>query len=618
MFSISFDCQTNAKGGVVMKYKTMQPVLDNSLPKGKNWLYEVKYDGFRCLVHWDEAKVELISRNGKSLTKQFPEVSVFFTEQTSKVKDHLPIVLDGELVVLNTLYQSDFHTLQTRSRMSNKARIHKEKSKRPAHLLAFDILEWEGNKLTAPYTERKKQLERLFRLLNLSLSIEQAVPFGYVKPSTRKQDIQQCMDDHLGEGIVAKLRSALYEAGKNEKWKKIKNWRTITGIVTGYHQQNDYFDIAIFDKNESLYPIGKCKHGLDQTEKETLVQTVKERGAKKGDYYQVPPAICMDIHCLGIHGGDLREPVFHGFRLDVQPQDCTLSQLDWQLSMPPKDVAYTNLDKPLFPEISLTKGELIGYLRHIYPYMKPFLNDRKITVIRYPDGIDNESFFQKNLPDYAPDIFEKQKDGDQFISKAAHIAWFGNQAAIEYHIPFQKRDSDYPSEIVFDLDPPDDKSFHLAVQAAKYLHTIFQELEIQDFVKTSGGKGLQVYLPLPDKSLNYEETSRFTEVIAATLVNYQPDLFTIERLKKNRKGRLYIDHVQHAPGKTIIAPYSPRGNRAASVSTPLFWEELESLEDPKLFTIRNTLDRLRAKGCPFRTMNEVREQQPLENMKRLI
>ncbi|WP_051353031.1 DNA ligase D [Thalassobacillus devorans] len=601
-----------------MKHKTMQPVLDAELPDGKNWVYEVKYDGFRCLVKWEYGNVELISRNGKSLTKQFPEVIEFFHNHSEPLEDYLPLVLDGELSVLNTLYQSDFYTLQTRSRMSNKARIQQQGEQRPAHFLAFDIIEWKGKKSTSTYTSRKKQLEQLFKLLDLPLAIRFSRPLGYVEAVKRKSVIKQRVDDHLAEGIVAKLTTARYEAGKNEKWKKVKNWRTITGIVTGYQQQNDYFDISVYDEEKNLLTIGKCKHGLDQNDKETLVKAVKERGTREGDYFQVSPAICMGIHCLGFHGNELREPVFTDFRLDVSPEACTISQLDWQLGMPPEEVSYTNLDKHLYPELELSKAELIGYLRRIYPYMKPFLEDRKLTVIRYPDGINKEAFFQKNLPAYAPDLFEKNEEESQFISSAAHLAWFGNQAAIEYHIPFQKQNSDFPAEIVFDLDPPDENGFHLAVQAAKHLYAIFQELQVYVFVKTSGGKGLQVYLPLPDKSLSYEQTSRFTELIANTLVDYQPDLFTTERLKKNRKGRLYVDHVQHGPGKTIIAPYSPRGNALASVSTPLYWEELDSLEDPKIFTIRNTFQRLQEKGCPFRLMEETKEIQPINNMKKWL
>ncbi|MFG6116365.1 DNA ligase D [Halobacillus sp. MO56] len=601
-----------------MKYKTMQPVLAAELPDGKNWVYEVKYDGFRCFVKWENGNVELISRNGKSLTKQFPEVVEFFYEQSEQLEDYLPLVLDGELTVLNTLYQSDFYTLQTRSRMSNKARIQHQAEQRPAHFLVFDIVEWKGKKLTSAYTSRKKQLAQLFKLLDLPLAIQFTVPLGYVEAVKRKSEIQQRVDDHLAEGVVAKLTSALYEEGKNEKWKKIKNWLTITGIVTGYQKQNAYFDLSVYDENDSLLTIGKCKHGLNQNDKETLIKAVKERGTKRGDYFQVPPAICMDIHCLGFHGNELREPVFAAFRLDMAPEACTISRLDWQLGMPPDEVSYTNLDKHLYPELELSKAELISYLRRIYPYMKPFLDDRKLTVIRYPDGINKEAFFQKNLPAYAPDIFVKNEEGSQFISHAAQVAWFGNQAAIEYHVPFQKQNSDYPAEIVFDLDPPDENGFHLAVQAAKHLYTIFQELQVHAFVKTSGGKGLQVYLPLPDKSLTYDQTSRFTEVIANTLVDYQPDLFTTERLKKKRKERLYVDHVQHAPGKTIIAPYSPRGNTAASVSTPLYWEELDSLKDPKIFTIRNTFQRLREKGCPFRVMEETKKVQSIENIKKWL
>ncbi|MBM7551196.1 DNA ligase D [Thalassobacillus pellis] len=592
--------------------KVMKPILSEKIPSGREWLYEVKYDGFRCLLHWKKDDIQLISRNGISFTDQFPEIISFCEDKTDEISDLLPLSLDGELVILNTELQANFSMLQKRSRMRSKKSIEQISRDRPAHFLAFDLLDTKK----AIYQHRKKNLVKVFQSLNLPREISMESPLGYVQSSDNYETLFRKLDEHMGEGIVAKNKHSHYREGKRPDWLKIKNWRTLTGILTSFHPSNDYFGIAVYDDG-NLLSIGKCKHGLDDKDRDTLRKFVREQGEKQGQTYLLPPAICMDIHCLGIHDKELREPSFAAFRLDQEVEACTRDKLNWQLSMPP-EINYTNLDKLLYPESGVTKQLLIGYLREVYPYMKPFLDNRILTVIRFPDGVKGEAFYQKHLPEYAPDFIKATKEKTQLIDSVEALAWFGNQAAIEYHVPFQQSNSKYPSEIVFDLDPPDDNSFDMAVNAATQLHAIFNNLGLHHFVKTSGGKGLQVYLPLPENTLSYEETAKFTEIIAETLVQYDPDSFTTERLKKNRHGRLYVDHIQHAPGKTIIAPYSPRGREQASVATPIYWAELPEISDPSIFTIHNTLDRLHEKGCPFRTFHEVKNKQPMNVFDRFI
>jgi bifunctional non-homologous end joining protein LigD len=220
--------------------------------------------------------------------------------------------------------------------------------------------------------------------------------------------------------------------------------------------------------------------------------------------------------------------------------------------------------------------------------MLPFLRERDLTVIRYPHGIEGEKFFQKNCPDYAPDFVRTHRSGDiDYIvcSDLATLIWLGNQLAFELHVPFQTIHSSGPSEIVFDLDPPSRDEFHLAVEAALIIKEILNRLNLTSFIKTSGNKGLQVYIPLPENAFNYDDTRKFTQFVADFLTEKEPTWFTTERLKKNRGRRLYVDYLQHAEGKTIVAPYSVRGNEEALVSTPLEWREVTRDLRPEQFPI---------------------------------
>ncbi|MDQ0337567.1 bifunctional non-homologous end joining protein LigD [Caldalkalibacillus uzonensis] len=278
-------------------------------------------------------------------------------------------------------------------------------------------------------------------------------------------------------------------------------------------------------------------------------------------------------------------------------------------------VDLTSLDKLVWPDRDINKSAYLYYLSHTAEYMLPWLRGRHLTVIRYPHGITGESFYQKNCPAYAPEFIQTDThEGINYIvcSNLATLIWLGNQLALEFHIPFQHVETDKPSEIVFDLDPPDREQFHVAVKAALIMKKLFDKLGLTSFIKTSGNKGLQVYIPIPKKTYTYGQTRLFTSFVARYLVSEQPGLFTIERLKKKRRGRLYVDYVQHAPGKTIIAPYSPRANPEALVATPLYWDEVDSRLRPEQFSLKNIPTRLKKQGCPFESFDKARDNQPFD------
>ncbi|WP_234293150.1 non-homologous end-joining DNA ligase [Fictibacillus sp. FJAT-27399] len=275
-------------------------------------------------------------------------------------------------------------------------------------------------------------------------------------------------------------------------------------------------------------------------------------------------------------------------------------------------VAVTSPDKPLWPKKGLQKLHYLEYLAKIAPYLLPFLKNRALTVIRYPHGVNDERFYQKNCPDYAPDFIETVvEDEIHYIvcNTLPALLWLGNQLAFELHIPFRKIGTEAPSEIVMDLDPPSRDEFVLSVEAAMLIHEVCQKLKLEAFVKTSGNKGLQVYIPLPENQFTFDETRRFTHFLAQYLITKEPGWFTVERLKKNRGNKCYIDYIQHAEGKTIIAPYSVRGNEEALVATPLRWEELNRDLRPETFPLDSIHQRILENGDPFAEFEDAKSNQ---------
>ncbi|MFC7319615.1 DNA ligase D [Halobacillus campisalis] len=586
--------------------KPMLPTLSSSLIEGEEWMYEVKYDGFRAFLSWTTGGVELRSRNGTDLSRQFPEIINALDNCTLNEE---PILLDGEIVILNNAYQANFPLLQTRGRMKKLEKIKQLSSRRPAVFMAFDMLKRDSDLTSQPYLDRKRHLKEFIEQLSTPA-------LNYVESFKDKESVQRLVFDHLGEGIIAKRVDSSYAYNKRTRsWLKIKEWRTVSGFLTQYNPENDYYEAEIYDGEERIV-LGRFKNGLSDEESKTLRTFFRE----KGNGWRLQPSICADINCLEASRGELREPQFNKFRFDLNPNECTADKLKWDLSLFPQDVEYTHTDKQLWPN-GITKKDYLIYLRHAAAYMLPYFKDKHVTVIRYPDGIKQQSFFQKNASDYAPDHVKGQptSEGEMRLraEQLSSLLWLGNQGALEFHLPFQKTLSDHPDEIILDLDPPERESFDSAILAAGLLKHLLDELGVYSFVKTSGNKGLQIHLPIDEGSMTYKETRRFTEQLALLLVKEKPDLFTIERLKKNRGGRLYIDYVQHAEGKTIIAPYSARATKEASVAAPLFWHELDAPLTPSMFTVRNVMERIHKLGCPFQHFHDVRKYQPITTIKKL-
>ncbi|MFL0583749.1 DNA ligase D [Solibacillus silvestris] len=600
----------------------MKPMLLTDVPDiplGDDWLYEAKYDGYRCILVWDKGKniPELKSRNGNVLNEKFPEIIRFCKSIYAEIEPYLPLIFDGEIVYLINHFQSKFSFVQKRGKMTNQKNIESNAKTFPCHYIVFDLLKLKGkDKGNSRLTTRKQLLSDLFERLNLLGTVQ-------YNDSRRLQAIDVFEDPHLlwqkvtshnGEGIIAKKRSSKWlENTRTKSWQKIKNWKHVNVILTKFDQLNGFFNGAIYQE-DMLMEVVSFKYGLSEEESKTLIAFFKSKGTvKEKSIFEIPPSICVTVACIDFDGSKLREPRFHSFQHYLDVTECNWQQMQRQLNPIPESVIVTHPDKPVFPASHITKDDYLYYLQTVAPMMMPFLQDRLLTVIRYPHGVPGESFYQKNYIENLPEFITTQLvDDTHFIlcNNLESLLWLGNQLALEFHIPFQPVSSEQPTEIVFDLDPPSVHEFGLAVDAAKKFKTIMDYFKLTSFIKTSGGKGMQIYIPLPLHTFSYEDTGVFTEFICRFLVQQFPDSFTIERMKKNRGKRLYLDYVQHREGKTIVAPYSPRGNNKGLIATPLLWEEVNEGLTPDLFTIPNIIKRLERMGDPFKNFREVGERQP--------
>lgn len=265
------------------------------------------------------------------------------------------------------------------------------------------------------------------------------------------------------------------------------------------------------------------------------------------------------------------------------------------------ELEISNPDKLLFPQVGITKWNYVLYLTQLAPYLLPYTKNRLLTTIRYPDGVDQEHFYQKNCPKKRPPYIETvQIDDTEYIllNNLPTLIWLANLACLEFHVSFHLAEQlDVPTDIVFDLDPSTPE-FGPVQETALRLYELLQSLGLTAFPKTSGATGLQVYIPIQNQ-YTFEQTRKITHFIAQYLAQRYPNFITIERFVKDRGDKVYVDYLQHWTKKTLIAPYSPRARAMASVSAPIEWSELERMKSPSDFTLPIMVERIVQKGDLF-------------------
>ncbi|MEQ8697792.1 MAG: non-homologous end-joining DNA ligase [Bauldia litoralis] len=263
------------------------------------------------------------------------------------------------------------------------------------------------------------------------------------------------------------------------------------------------------------------------------------------------------------------------------------------------EIELSNLDKILFPDSGITKGDLVDYYRRIAPVALPHWRGRPLSMHRFPDGIGADGFFQKEVPGYFPDWIDRielpKQDGTvtyAVADKAATLVYLANQGCITPHLSLARRDKpDHPDRLIFDLDPSDD-DFAKIQRAAKRVRALLDDLDMASFVQTSGSRGLHVVVPL-DRSADFDEARAFARDAAESLAERYPQELTVEQRKDKRGDRVFLDYLRNAYGQTSVAPYAVRAIEGAPVATPLRWSEAGAGDlDPRKYTLRNIFRRL--------------------------
>jgi bifunctional non-homologous end joining protein LigD len=280
-----------------------------------------------------------------------------------------------------------------------------------------------------------------------------------------------------------------------------------------------------------------------------------------------------------------------------------------QIESDSREVKITHPDKVLFPD-GITKGEMADYFRNVANVMVPLVRDRPLTMQRFPDGIDKPGFFQKEAPYYLPEwvrtvtfeLRDGRKQRQILCNDAATLVWIANQGSVTQHVWFSRADRlDYPDQMIFDLDPPDD-DFDLVRFAARAIRSRLQDMDMPAFAMTTGSRGLHVITPL-DRSADFDTVREWAKSFADKLAWSIPDSFTTELRKEKRGRRLFIDYTRNAFGQTSVAPYTIRANPGAPVATPVEWDELDDITS-QTYNIRNVLKRVAEKGDPWKSMEK--------------
>lgn len=650
---------------------------DPQWPHDAQWLFEPKLDGYRVIAVVDNGNVTLISRRGQNYTAFFPEVTSDLANQAVD-----SIVLDGEIVALDADGRPSFNALQNRAQLKTAGEIAEAQRVSPVVFVSFDILHFAGLNLRgAPYIDRRRYLSQCL------------LPSAHIQLVHVSEDAKKLYDASLAagfEGIVAKRKDSLYQPGKRSPfWMKVKATQTHEFIVGGYTKGKGAREplgallLGYYAGNKLQYA-GHAGSGLTDSSVADLLKRFEPLKRKDSPFAEKPPlhrpttwleprTVVEITFNDWTPDGMLRAPVFIRVRDDIAPKtikgfpkaaekrkptakptrtpeneiEAILEQLEgdekqFTLKVGNASIGLSSLDReywpadPRYKQPPITKRDFIRYLAAVSPYMLPHLKDRPLTMIRMPEGIGGERFYQKHWDARRPEfvemvtVFSEHKDEKHAYILANNLPtllWLGQNGTLEFHVWHSRttlgRDAatdstdfagsldaleasvlNYPDYLVFDIDPyiysgqeaagaePElnKRGFSVGRSVAFWLRDLLKEMSLRAVVKTSGKTGLHVFVPI-DRTVTFDESRHICEMVGRHVMKEHPKEITMEWQTVKRTGKIFIDHNMNVRGKTLNVAYSPRGVAGAPVSMPLTWEELEAAE-PLDFRVPNVLDRL--------------------------
>ncbi|MGP1309535.1 MAG: DNA ligase D [Phycisphaerales bacterium] len=603
----------------IPEYRPQLCTLAANAPSGEGWLHEIKLDGYRLLARRTAKGVRLDTRTGKDWTARFPPIADAVAALGCE-----SCVLDGEATIVDDDGRTSFQQLQNAIKARRFDRL---------VYFVFDLLYIDGHDLTrSPLIERKAALEALFAGAPHALRLSE-----YLEGDG--SDVLSNACDLGLEGIVSKRADAAYEQSRSRSWLKIKCTKRQEFVVVGWTPPSGsrkHFGsllLAAHDDEGRLVYTGKVGTGFTSRtlkdmaarmasleRKTSPLEGLPEPAERKGARWITPRLVAEIEFTEWTQDGRLRHPSFQGLREDKPPKDVRIETAPEPapLKESPRvakskntvvvaGVTLTSPDRVLFPDQGLTKRDLAEYYESVADRMLPFLRGRPLSTVRCPKGRGGTCFFQKHIRESFGDavapISVREKGGvADYISVDTRkglvtLVQFG---VLEIH-PWGSTQEhlERPDMLTFDLDPGDGAPFEMVKEGARTMHDILQNVGLRSFLKTTGGKGLHVVVPMRP-GVEWERAKEFCAAVANDLTRREPDRYVAKSSKAARKGKIFIDYLRNSRGATSVAPYSTRARPGAPVATPLRWDELSRLDSPAKYTVRNVTRRLsRLKDDPW-------------------
>jgi len=675
------------------KLAPMQAEIGDAPFNRAAWMWEPKLDGYRVLAFIDGHGVKLRSRRGLELAAAFPKV---VAELGAQLVDGM--ILDGEIVAFDASGKPSFNALQNRVQLKTEREIAAADQKTPAIYYCFDLLYFAGIDLRrATYRDRRRYLAQCL-LPSAHVQLVHAVDDGVALHAAALAS--------GFEGVIGKRADSRYEAGQRSgAWLKVKPVQSADFVVGGYTSGKGAraslgaLLLGYWDKQRKLHYASHVGSGFDDRSLKQVQQKLEPLKRKTSPFVEKPvvngavtwvePAIVAEVKFQSwTDDGALRAPVFLRLRDDIDAKSVrrvepgvrhaeaaaesnpiaeVVAQLDdasrknaFTLLVGKEQIRLTHLDRVYWPENpalqqpALTKRDLLRYFAQVSPYMLPHLADRPLTMIRMPDGINKQRFFQKHWEQERPEftetitVYSGHKDESHeylLCNNLPTLLWLAQSGTLEFHIWHSRAkvgpDSvskstdyatslesleasvlNYPDYVVFDIDPyiysgkeakgaePELNTiaFEKGKEVAFWLREVLHGMSLEPIVKTSGKTGLHVFVPIK-RTIDFDAARQVSELVGRHLMRQHPKDITMEWSVPKRTGKIFMDYNMNVRGKTLNVAYSPRGEPGAPMSMPLTWEELAKAH-PLDFRMTNVIDKLTRSGD--RWHNVLKNKQNLE------
>nr|WP_312579231.1 DNA ligase D [Sedimentibacter sp.] len=575
--------------------------LVNKVPEGDDWLYELKYDGFRIMAFIEGNSVRLITRNGNDYMKRFQDIAFSLIDWAAG----RAMVLDGEAAVTDSSGKTDFHALQNYMKNPNTHNL---------TYIVFDIISLDGEDLREhPLIERKEKLENLMKKAPKNIYYSR-----YVRGNGKESFAVAC--EAGMEGIVGKKANSTYSGTRNGDWIKLKCDKRQEFVIGGYSLSDKRTKgvssllLGVYEGEKLVY-VGRAGTGISETDMKVLEEkfenlkrmdspfTLEPKPRTKEKITWLEPELAAEIKFAEwTEDNILRQASFKGIRTDKNPKDIKMEKAENEtlLQSPAKEmektmkadknsviiegIKITNPDKVLFDAPEITKEDIVRYYSAISERMLTYVRHRILSIVRCPRGISQSCFYMKHPGSNAKGIItipvsnNKGEIEDYFyIENISGLISEAQMGTLEFHTWGSCVDNlEKPDIMVFDLDPDEEMDLNRVRQGVRDIRSILAELSLKSYLKTSGGKGYHVVVPLKP-SVNWDVFHDFAKGVAEVMEQKWPDRYTSNVRKAKRKDKIFIDWIRNGRGATSVAPYSLRARKGARVSMPIAWDELDTV-----------------------------------------